>query len=240
MLQGCGFQFRRSLPILAFLAIFSSASSFPPCCKGFAFDSGDLVRIISMKTERWLLVLLLAVFLPGILPAQAGRRAAPPPKTADKCLLKENINEDIAAQVAKFKLVSMPFSVSGLTENERRMVYKLVEASQFLESIYWRQSDPKGLELYKRLLGCNQVMNQKIRRFLMINGSRYDLLENNRPFVSSDAFPPGRALYPAGITRQDVEAYVAKHPEKKAQIYNPYTVIKRQGGELIAVPYHIE
>ena len=135
-------------------------------------------RILPMKTERCLLALIFAMVLPVTLLAQAGRRAAPPPKTADKCLLKENVNEDIAAQVNKFKLVSMPFSVSGLTDNERKMVYKLVEASQFLESIYWRQSDPKGLELYKRLLGCNQVMNQKIRRFLMINGSRYDLLEN--------------------------------------------------------------
>src|SRR6266853_2472799 len=197
-------------------------------------------RIKPMKTERWLLVLIFAAGVSGTTLAQAGRRAAPPPKTADKCLLKENLNEDIAGQVAKFKLVSMPFSVSGLSEPERKMVYKLVEASQFLESIYWRQSDPKGLELYKRLLGCNQVMNQKIRRFLMINGSRYDLLENNRPFVGSDPFPPGRALYPAGITRQDIEAYIAKHPEKKAQIYSPYTVIKRQGGELIAVPYHVE
>ena len=185
-------------------------------------------------------VLLFVMALPGVMPAQAGRRAAPPPKTADKCLLKENINEDIAAQVAKFKLVSMPFSVSGLSDQERKMVYKLVEAAQFLESIYWRQSDPKGLELYKRLLGCNQVMNQKIRRFLIINGSRYDLLENNKPFVGSDSFSPGRALYPAGITRQEIEAYVARHPEKKAQIYNPYTVVKRQGAELVAVPYHVE
>jgi hypothetical protein len=193
-----------------------------------------------MKMERLLLVLLLAISSSGIALAQAGRRAAPPPKTADKCLLKENINEDIAAQVAKFKLVSMPFSVNGLSDQERKMVYKLVEAAQFLESAYWRQSDPRGLELYKRLLGCNQVMNQKIRRFLMINGSRYDLLEDNKPFVGSDPFPPGRALYPAGITRQEIETYVARHPEKKAQIYNPYTVVKRQGAELIAVPYHIE
>ena len=74
------------------------------------------------------------------------------------------MNENIAAQVAKFKLVSMPFSVVGLTAQERSMVNKLVEASQFLDGIYWRQSDPKALELYKRLLGCNQVMNQKIRR----------------------------------------------------------------------------
>src|SRR5215467_16230997 len=127
--------------------------------------------------KKPLILLFLVAMISGIMQAQAGRRAAPPPRTADKCLLKENVNEDIAAQVAKFKLVSMPFSVNGLNDAERKMVYKLVEASQFLESIYWRQSDPKGLELYKRLLGCNQVTNQKIRRLLLINGSRYDLLE---------------------------------------------------------------
>src|SRR5215471_13409927 len=193
-----------------------------------------------MKIHPWLPVLLLMISASSLVFAQAGRRAAPPPKKADKCLLRENINEDIAAQVAKFKLVSMPYSVNGLSEQERQMVTKLVDAAQFLEGIYWRQSDPKGLELYKRLLGCNQVTNQKIRRFLMINGSRYDLLENNKPFVGSDPFFPGRALYPAGITRQEIEAYVAKHPEKKAQIYSPFTVVRRQGGDLVGIPYHIE
>lgn len=175
-----------------------------------------------------------------MLSAQTGRRAAPPPKTADKCVIHEPINEDIAAQVAKFKLVSMPFSVVGLSDQERQMVYKLVDASRLLETIYWHQSDPRGLELLKRISGCNQVQNQKLRRFLTINGSRYDLLENNKPFVGTDPFSPGRALYPAGITRQEIDAYVAKHPEKKAEIYNPYTVIKRRGGELVAIPYHVE
>src|SRR5438445_12820579 len=108
----------------------------------------------------------------------------------------------------------MHFSVNGLTANERKMVYKLVEASQFLEQIYWRQSDPKGLDLYKRLLGCNQVMNQKLRRFLMINGSRYDLLEENKPFVGVDPFSSGRALFPACMTLQDIDAYVAQHPDQ--------------------------
>jgi len=214
----------------------ASALSFSMQC----LKQATLLESIAMKTERWLLLLIFAISLTGSVFAQAGRRAAPPPKKADKCLLKENINADISGQVAKFKLVSMPFSVNGLSEEERKMVYKLVEASQFLESIYWRQSDPKGLELYKRLLGCNQVMNQKIRRFLMINGSRFDLLENNKPFIGSDSFLPGHTLYPAGITRQEIEAYVAKHPEKKAQIYSPFTVVRRQGGELVAVPYHIE
>jgi Peptidase family M49 len=193
-----------------------------------------------MKSRLLLFIALLSVFFCANALGQAGRRAAPPPKTADKCGIREVIHGDLIAQVAKFKLVSMPFSVTGLSEQERTMVYKLVEASRYLDDIYWRQSDPKGLDLYKRLAGCNQVMAQKLRRFLMINGSRYNLLEDNAPFVGSDPFFPGHALYPAGITRHEIEAYVAAHPEAKEQIYNPYTVIKRRGAELVAVPYHVE
>jgi peptidase M49-like protein len=186
------------------------------------------------------LVLALVLTISFSCFAQRGRRAAATPKTADKCVVREPIHGDIAAQVAKFKLVAMPYSVQGLSQAERDMVNKLVDASRQLESIYWRQSDPKGLQLVKQLEGCNQVQNQKLRRFLIINGSRYDLLEDNKPFVGNDPFPPGRALYPPGLTRQEIEAYVAKHPEKKAQIYDPHTVIKRRGAELIAIPYHVE
>jgi hypothetical protein len=193
-----------------------------------------------MKTPCFALTFAAILFFSLSSFAQAGRRAGAAPKKAEKCVINEPIHEDVAAQVAKFKLVSMPFSVVGLSPNETKMVYKLVEASRYIESIYWRQSDPKGLALFKQLEGCNQVQNQKLRRFLNINGSRYDLLENNKPFVGTDSFYPGRALYPRGVTRQEIEAYVARHPEKKAQIYDPHTVIKRQGKEFIAVPYHIE
>jgi hypothetical protein len=190
--------------------------------------------------KHLLLAGLIASVSFATLWGQAGRRAAPPPKKTEDCTIHEPIHGDIAAEVAKFKLVSMPFSVIGISPNEQKMVYKLVEASRYLDDIYWRQSDPKGLELYKSLAGCNTVMAQKLRRFLMINGSRYNLLEDNAPFVGNDPFSPGRALMPAGITRQEIEDYVAKHPEKKDAIYSPYTVIKRQGAELVTVPYHVE
>ncbi|HEY6351545.1 MAG TPA: Zn-dependent hydrolase [Candidatus Angelobacter sp.] len=164
-------------------------------------------------------------------------------KTATKnpCVAVANaVNEDIGAQLAKFKPVEMPFNSSGLTPQERKLVLKLIEAAQDLESIYWRQSDPKGLELYKRLASCKQPEAQDLRRFLMINGSRYDLLEENKPFVGNGPFYPGRALYPEGITREEIEAYVAKYPDKKAEIYSPFTVVKRQGGDLVGIPYHVE
>jgi hypothetical protein len=120
------------------------------------------------------------------------------------------------------------------------MVRKLVEAGQNFESIFWRQSDPEGLALYKALASCKGATEKQIRHFLLINGSRYDLLEGNKPFLANTVYEPGHALYPAGITRKEIEDYVAAHPAKKAEIYNPWTVVKRSGKELVGVPYHVE
>ena len=73
-------------------------------------------------------------------------------------------------------------------------------------------------------------------------GSRWDLLDENRPFVGNEPMPPGHELYPHGLTRARIEQYVEQHPEDKAAIYNPYTVVKRRGDRLIgsAVPRRVQ
>jgi Peptidase family M49 len=156
------------------------------------------------------------------------------------CVTHGQPTEDVGAQLAKFRRVNMPFSAAGLSSREQRMVRKLVEASRYLESIYWRQSDPEALALYNGLAGCERPADKQLRRFLMINGSRYDLLNENKPFIGNDPYLPGRGSYPRDITRKEIEDYVAAHPEKKNEIYSPLTVIKRQGSDLVGVPYHVE
>lgn len=157
-----------------------------------------------------------------------------------QCVSHDPPNEDIAAQLAKFKRVQMPYTGAGLTTREQKLVQKLVDASMYLESIYWRQSDKAGLALYTGLSGCTNAADRNIRRYLLINGSRYDLLDEHKPFIGKEPYPPGRESLPKGITQKDIDAYVAAHPEKKDAIYNPLTVIKRQGTDLVAVPYHVE
>jgi len=156
------------------------------------------------------------------------------------CVKHDPPNENIAAQLAKFKQVSMPAATAGLSSREKQLVQKLVEASRLIESIYWRQSDRAGLALYTGIAGCSSKADRDIRRFLVINGSRYDLLEEHKPFIGKDPYPPGRESYPKGMTQKDIDTYVAAHPDKKNDIYNPLTVIKRQGSDLVAVPYHVE
>jgi hypothetical protein len=143
------------------------------------------------------------------------------------------------AILAKFQRVRMPYRATHLSARQRRMVQKLVEASQYLEDIFWRQSDPDGLTLLQSLAGSKDPHDVALHRLLMIFGSRYNLLDDNRPFAGAESMPPGRGLYPRGLTRGQIEQYVKDHPEKRAEIYSPTTVVRRDGDELVGVPYHV-
>jgi len=150
-----------------------------------------------------------------------------------------NVAKDLPERVARWKTVQMPFHSQGLKPREIQLVNKLVEANRDIESIYWRQSDPEAMTLYESLKNATTARDQMLRRFIYINGSRFDLLDENRPFVGTEPRPPGRALYPAGLTRAQIEAYVSAHPEKKAEIYGELTVVRRQGDDLVGIPYHV-
>jgi hypothetical protein len=144
-------------------------------------------------------------------------------------------DRDIAARLAKWKNVDMPFQAAGLTVRERQMVDKLVEACRLLDDVYWRQSDIAGLELYKK------TTDPQLKNLLTIMGGRWDLIDENHPFAGAPRMPPGHDLYPHELTRASVEKYIKEHPEDKDAIYNPYTVVRqRPGGRLTGIPYRDE
>ena len=146
---------------------------------------------------------------------------------------------DIAQRVAKFRRVQMPFHATGLNVREERMIRKLVEACGYLESIYWRQSDPDALTLYQSLEASRNPRDIQLRRYLWINASRFDFVHDNKPFVGTGGMSPGHAFYPPNLTRPQIEQYVAKHPEQKSAIYNQFTIVRWHGSELETVPYRI-
>jgi hypothetical protein len=150
---------------------------------------------------------------------------------------KLNVAKDLDARLAKFKAVRIPFNKSGLSAKEIKLVQKLQQAAQYLDYIYWRQSDPEGLTLYKQLEGSKNPRDVKLRRYLFINGGRFDLIAEHEPFVGTEHAAPGRGFYPHGITREEIESYVKQHPEKREEIYSQFTVVRRQGNELVGVPY---
>jgi len=145
---------------------------------------------------------------------------------------------DLEQRLAKFREVQMPFHPEGLSAREKKMVLRLVDACRYLDDIYWRQVDPEALDLYKSLEGSTTPEDVALRRFLWINGSHFDLLHGNQPFVNLPS-SIGGGFYPDGITRQQIEEYVKQHPEKRAEIYSNTTIVRWKGKDLEAIPYHV-
>jgi tetratricopeptide (TPR) repeat protein len=167
----------------------------------------------------------------GRTPERATRAAGPPARA--------DVPPDLEKRLARWKPVPMPFAMERLTERERRLVEKLIEACRPIEDIFWQQSDPEGAALDNALAASADPRDKAVRRLLWINGARFDLLDENRPFVGKAAMAPGRALYPEGLTRAQIEAYVAAHPDEKGAISGERTVVVRRGEKLEAIPYHV-
>jgi tetratricopeptide (TPR) repeat protein len=190
----------------------------------------------SLKQNFLRLVALSSLVLLSVLAIVAQSTSTNAPTSASA----EKVAADLDARLARFKPIKMPFHDEGLSPKEIQLVHKLVDAANCVEQIYWRQSDPEGLKLYLSLQASTKPEDVKLRHFLKINGSRYDLVDEMKPFVGTDPAPPGRALYPAGLTREDIEKYVQQHPDQKKAVYGEFTVVRKKGDSLVAIPYHVE
>src|SRR5215471_11196571 len=194
----------------------------------------------SMTTYRALLLsLCILVFSLGVHAQTKKTRTMTGSAAKAGSAANLKVAPDLDKRLAKFRRVRMPFNAVGLTTRERQMVRKLVEACGYLESIYWRQSDPEGLTLYQSLASATSPRDVKLRTYLRINASRFDLLDENKPFVGTEPMSPGRGFYPPGLTRAQVEQFVKEHPDQKAAIYDQFTIVRSKDGQLEAVPYRV-
>ena len=150
---------------------------------------------------------------------------------------------DLDQRLARLKRVEMPFDLEKFSAREKVVLNELIAASRDLENIYWRQNSPDDIAISKALSASKEPRAQALRRFLWLNGSRYDQIEENKPFIGTDPMPPGRHLYPPGVTREEIEAYVAAHPAEKKGIYDERTVVElvtRKPLMLKTTPYHVK
>ena len=113
---------------------------------GLSYSKQRMATTITRHTKRGSFVRIsIFSFLFSALIAITAATAFP--QTPQKPV----IATDLAARLAKFKPIKISFDSSHLSDREKQMVAKLVDASGLLDCIYWRQSDPDGLKLFSRL-----------------------------------------------------------------------------------------
>jgi len=94
---------------------------------------------------------IAALLLAGLcLPASFAQSPKSTNKPAD-ALANVTVAKDLDTRLSHYRSISMPFNAAGLSAREVKLANKLAEAGQYLDDIYWRQSDPEALKLYLSL-----------------------------------------------------------------------------------------
>ena len=149
-------------------------------------------------------------------------------------------SSDIDVRLSRLVLVPMEFDSGQLSGRERELVSLLVEAGKLMHEAYLRQYYPPGVSLRDSLRLIDGEKNASVLRLVVRNGGPFDKMDHSNPFIGTHPRPEGGGYYPTDLTKEEFERYVADHPREKKALMSPYTVVRREGDQLRAVPFHVE
>ena len=136
--------------------------------------------------------------------------------------------------LSKLGATRMDVDTSYLSAEEREVVGLLIQAANLMSEIYKRQNTPDYDKLRADVAAKNDP--KLLERFDAFFGP-WDPIEEGKPFFGGQAKPAGAGFYPADLTKDAFDKYLAEHPDQKEALTSPYTVVQRQGDRLVAVPY---
>ena len=153
---------------------------------------------------------------------------------------------DTPSRMAQLPRTVVDYDRSLLNENERQVVAKLIEASRYIDEIFWRQVSEDNPAIRTRLeqqagrAGAT-ALDRAGYDYFIANRGRWDRLAEDEPFIApfgaAGAKPLGAAFYPPDMTKEEFERYIAAHPDQKDALQGLFTVVRRQGDRLTAIPY---
>lgn len=141
---------------------------------------------------------------------------------------EEPTQTEMQKNLSKYVNVTLTADLSGLTENERKMLPLLIQAADKMNDLFWYEAygDKNAL--------LNSISDADTKAYVVINYGPWDRLDGNKPFVDGvGEKPKGANFYPTDMTKEEFEAATI---ENKSSIY---TFVRRDAeGKLYSIPYH--
>ncbi len=122
-----------------------------------------------------------------------------------------------------------------LSEGERKAVAKLLEVGRIFQHLFEQQRHPQALGAARALAALDKrrggiPATQNLLTLYRLNqGPIATTLENKRePFLPVEASSPGKNVYPWGVKKEEIETFLAAHPEHRKQILDSRSVVRRE------------
>jgi hypothetical protein len=131
--------------------------------------------------------------------------------------------QEIANKTLEVHLALVP---GALRPAERAAATELLAAGERLHAVYLRQLHPQALAA-RDLLGRHPELAGHAALFRVMNGPIATTLDNRRvPFLGVDPDAPSKNVYPRGATRAALDAHFAAHPDARADLLHPRSIVQ--------------
>ena len=124
--------------------------------------------------------------------------------------------------------VQLTADLSHLSDNQKQMLSKLIDASEIMDDLFWKQAFFGDKTAF-----LQQFTNEELKAFAAINYGPWDRLNGDAPFLSGyGEKAAGAEFYPQDMTKAEFAA--AEFADKDGL----YSVVERtESGDLTATPY---
>ena len=180
------------------------------------------------------LILSGAVFLGACSNEQATTSQTKPTAQQTKQITEENNPQLINADKSRLDIYTdftLTSDLSHLSDNQKQMVGKLIDASKIMDQLFWHQAFGENKDAF-----LAKINDEKVQKFADINYGPWDRLNGDKVFLSGyEEKPLGAGFYPSDITKEELNS---ANVEDKTGLYS---VIKRdENGKLYSVAYSVE
>ncbi|HOU52580.1 MAG TPA: peptidase [Myxococcota bacterium] len=145
--------------------------------------------------------------------------------------------QELARRRAQFADVDITVDRGTIPPEDLEVLRPLLKAAAVMDRIFWKQASHDGMEVLQDLRKRTDPLGRLLAEYVEIHRGRFDRLEDHAPFYGTGKKPRGATFYPEDLTVEEFEAWIAAHPEDREDFLSPFTVIRRDGDRLKAIPY---
>ena len=180
------------------------------------------------------LILSGAVFLGACSDQQATTSQTKPAAEQTKQTTEQNNPQLINAEKSRLDIYTdftLTSDLSHLSDNQKQMIGKLIDASKIMDELFWRQAFGESKDAF-----LAKINDEKVQKFADINYGPWDRLNGDQVLLSGyEEKPLGAEFYPSDITKEELNNAIV---DDKTGLYS---VIKRdEKGLLYSVAYSVE
>jgi len=159
------------------------------------------------------------------------------------CTEEKNDSEEIEMlkeKIAQFVPTELKYDSDMLDGRQKMVVEKLYRASKIMDEIFLDQVYSKNYEIKNQLIKeaaeGSELAKLQLELFDIMFGP-FDRLDHDAPFIGTEKKPLGANFYPEDMTKEEFETYIKANPNDEKAFTSEFTVIRRENGKLIAIPY---